>query len=95
MSAFESEPYFLLSVLKKLPKLDSSYLRQKLLMTLDELLEEKEHLEVQGRFHYCHSLIIESSEKESVSESSRLNQDLMASASVTHNLACCRSFFPH
>ena len=42
ISNFESEPYFLMSVFKKLLKLDSSYLRQKVLMQLDELLEENE-----------------------------------------------------
>jgi hypothetical protein len=42
ISSFESEPYFLLTIFKKLKMLDNSYLRQKLLITLDSLLDEKQ-----------------------------------------------------
>ncbi|KAJ3299944.1 Phosphoacetylglucosamine Mutase [Borealophlyctis nickersoniae] len=40
----EEEPYFLLQLFRGVEKLDSSYLRQRLLLALDDLLEEKETL---------------------------------------------------
>ena len=42
ISSLESEPYFLMSLFKKVSKMNSSYLRQKLLLVLDELVEEQE-----------------------------------------------------
>lgn len=40
----ENEPYFLLQVFKAMTKLDTNYLRQKLLLAVDGILEEKEKL---------------------------------------------------
>ncbi|KAJ3414424.1 Phosphoacetylglucosamine Mutase [Chytridiales sp. JEL 0842] len=44
ISQHESEPYFLLQLFKGIEKLDTSYLRQKFLIRLDELVEEREGL---------------------------------------------------
>ena len=47
ISLYESEPYFLLQVLRGIQNLDSTYLRQRLLISLDEILEEKASSSVQ------------------------------------------------
>ncbi|TPX78495.1 hypothetical protein CcCBS67573_g00220 [Chytriomyces confervae] len=42
ISKFESEPFFLVSTFKSLQNLDSSYLRQKFLLNLEALMEERD-----------------------------------------------------
>ncbi|KAJ3031296.1 UNVERIFIED_CONTAM: hypothetical protein HDU68_005352 [Siphonaria sp. JEL0065] len=45
ISKYEHEPYFLVSTFKGLQKLDSSYLRQKFLLLLDSVLEERDKIQ--------------------------------------------------
>lgn len=42
ISMNESEPYYLIHLFKRVQELDSSYLRQRLMIAIDEILEEKE-----------------------------------------------------
>ncbi|KAI8925736.1 hypothetical protein BC831DRAFT_459544, partial [Entophlyctis helioformis] len=42
IASLESSPFFLLSVFKRLPKLNSQYARERLLIALDEIIEEAE-----------------------------------------------------
>ncbi|KAJ3354945.1 hypothetical protein HDU83_004353 [Entophlyctis luteolus] len=50
ISLFETEPYFLVNVFKSLQKLDSSYLRQKFLLCMNSLLEEREKIMAEIEF---------------------------------------------
>ncbi|KAI9338473.1 hypothetical protein BDR26DRAFT_412941 [Obelidium mucronatum] len=45
ISKYEHEPYFLVSTFKGLQKLDTPYLRQKFLLLLDSVLEERDQIQ--------------------------------------------------
>ncbi|KAL2920266.1 hypothetical protein HK105_200336 [Polyrhizophydium stewartii] len=49
ISDFETSPYFLITLFKRLPKLSSQYARERLLIALDEIVEEVEAIEAKPK----------------------------------------------